>query len=134
MRSCGFPPNLPSFSLSGSPLIIRRCLDWPLLPRRGFPLIFDGVRGEDVREGTSPSWFNPAEVFVVVKYVKLLLADKLLKLSLNDIGVITPYRCGFLCVLHYFVCMCLFVCLFVCLSVYENYYENLTLCFFRDNL
>ena len=76
----------------GSPCIIRRCMDWPLLPRRGFPMIFDGVRGEDLREGTSPSWFNPAEVFVAVKYVKLLLGDASLQLGVDDIGIITPYR------------------------------------------
>uniref|UniRef100_K1R4Y5 RNA helicase n=1 Tax=Magallana gigas TaxID=29159 RepID=K1R4Y5_MAGGI len=55
---------------------------WTGLPRVGFPVIFHGVRGEDLREGNSPSWFNPAEVVQVVRYLQgvekiRLLIDKL---------------------------------------------------------
>ena len=40
----------------------RRFSDWEHLPKRGFPVIFHGVEGEDMREMHSPSWFNPDEV------------------------------------------------------------------------
>ena len=38
---------------------------WEGLPRKGFPLVFHGVQGEDMREGNSPSWFNPVEAVQV---------------------------------------------------------------------
>lgn len=63
--------------------------DWEELPKKNFPIIFCGVRGEDFREGNSPSWFNPFEVLQVIKYLKILYD---LGISSSDIGVITPYR------------------------------------------
>ena len=45
---------------------LTHCLcRWELLPRRGFPLVFHGTQGEDMREGSSPSWFNPVEAVQV---------------------------------------------------------------------
>ena len=35
--------------------------NWEHLPKRGFPVIFHGVKGEDQREENSPSYFNPQE-------------------------------------------------------------------------
>ena len=48
-------------------------------------------QGEDVREGDSPSWFNPAETVLVVTYLQGLLGNNP-PLSPDDIGIITPYR------------------------------------------
>ena len=45
-----------------------------------------------MREGNSPSWFNPMEVVQVVKYMKSLLAMSDPRIKASDIGVITPYR------------------------------------------
>ena len=45
--------------------------DWEGLPHKGFPLLFHGVTGEDMREGNSPSWFNPVEI-VQVSYSGIL--------------------------------------------------------------
>ena len=42
-----------------------------------------------MREGNSPSFFNPEELFIVVDYVKKLLE---FKVDEDDIGIITPYR------------------------------------------
>ncbi len=36
-----------------------------------FPLVFHAVEGEDMREGCSPSWFNPTEVAIVRQYVQV---------------------------------------------------------------
>ncbi|XP_023243874.1 RNA helicase Mov10l1-like [Centruroides sculpturatus] len=63
--------------------------NWEELPNRSFPMIFCGIRGENFREGDSPSWFNPYEVLCVVKYLKNLYS---LGISPDDIGIITPYR------------------------------------------
>lgn len=54
------------------------------------------MTGIDEREATSPSFFNRAEVQVLMDYVKKLLqtAGKkgLATISPKDIGIITPYR------------------------------------------
>nr|XP_022302491.1 RNA helicase Mov10l1-like isoform X2 [Crassostrea virginica] len=63
---------------------------WSSLPRVGFPVIFHGVRGEDLREGNSPSWFNPAEVVQVVRYLQGVQSGQ--GVVSDDIGIITPYR------------------------------------------
>ena len=47
--------------------------DWEGLPRKGFPLVFHGVRGEDMREGNSPSWFNPVEIIQVSHTVRICM-------------------------------------------------------------
>ena len=36
-------------------------------------MIFHGVIGQDLKEESSPSFFNPEEVAIVVDYVKKLL-------------------------------------------------------------
>ena len=65
---------------------------WSELPTKNFPIIFHGVEGEDSREGSSPSFFNPHEAVEVVKYVRLLLEERSLGITPDEIGVISPYR------------------------------------------
>lgn len=66
---------------------------WEELPKKNFPIIFHGVVGKEVREGHSPSWFNPEEVAHVYKYVeKLMTARGTQKLQQTDVGIIAPYR------------------------------------------
>ena len=45
-----------------------------------------------MREGNSPSWFNPAEVLQVMKYVQYVISQPGKEVSLDEIGIITPYR------------------------------------------
>ncbi|CAE7547861.1 mov10b.1 [Symbiodinium microadriaticum] len=66
-------------------------IHWQGLPATGFPLIFHGVNGENVREGSSPSWFNVAEAELVVQYVKRLVETTGF-VRADDIGVIAPYQ------------------------------------------
>ncbi|XP_019853676.1 PREDICTED: putative helicase MOV-10 [Amphimedon queenslandica] len=66
-------------------------LNWEGLTNPAFPLLFHGVIGEDVREGNSPSWFNPVEAVQVVRYVQSLLSG-CASLTATDIGLIAPYR------------------------------------------
>ncbi|KAK3587543.1 hypothetical protein CHS0354_004830 [Potamilus streckersoni] len=65
---------------------------WKELPNPNVPVIFHGIRGDDVREGDSPSWFNPVETVQVVCYLQTVLQDPSFKIRPDDIGVITPYR------------------------------------------
>ncbi|GAB1598152.1 RNA helicase Mov10l1-like [Argonauta hians] len=65
---------------------------WNSLPNKTVPILFHGIRGEDLREGNCPSWFNPFETVQVVRYLQGLLADYSSYLTEEDIGIITPYR------------------------------------------
>jgi hypothetical protein len=73
------------------------CLNWEELPTAGVPLFFNGMVGKDMREGSSPSWFNPDEIVAVVKLVQKLLKPHAMgrggaPLKAEHIGVITPYK------------------------------------------
>uniref|UniRef100_UPI0037E9C988 putative helicase mov-10-B.2 isoform X2 n=1 Tax=Semicossyphus pulcher TaxID=241346 RepID=UPI0037E9C988 len=68
---------------------------WQYLPKRDFPVIFHGVTGVDEREASSPSFFNVAEVEVLMSYVRKLLETQGKSqgtLAPRDIGIIAPYR------------------------------------------
>jgi hypothetical protein len=58
----------------------------------GFPLLFHGVQGEDMREGSSPSWYNPQEAVAVLQHVRAVLAHPGSGARAADIGVVTPYH------------------------------------------
>ncbi|XP_033105500.1 RNA helicase Mov10l1-like isoform X2 [Anneissia japonica] len=65
---------------------------WELLPNKNFPIIFHGVQGEELQEGNSPSWFNPAEAVQSIKYLQALLQQSHQTVAVTDCGIITPYR------------------------------------------
>ncbi|XP_010000545.1 PREDICTED: putative helicase MOV-10 [Chaetura pelagica] len=69
---------------------------WEELPKKGFPIIFHGVCGEDRREAKSPSFFNTAEIEVLVQYLKKLLQSQgrggCPSVSPKEVGIISPYR------------------------------------------
>ena len=65
---------------------------WPELPEPGFPMVFHGVVGRDVREERSPSFFNVEEISVVMRYVECLLRSRQPKILQKQIGIISPYR------------------------------------------
>ncbi|XP_064297780.1 RNA helicase Mov10l1 [Phalacrocorax carbo] len=72
--------------------VVTSLLRWGKLPRKGFPLIFHGIRGSETREGHSPSWFNPTEAVQVMQYCCHLAKNENAAVSVTEIGVITPYR------------------------------------------
>ncbi|NXN19644.1 M10L1 helicase, partial [Indicator maculatus] len=72
--------------------VVTALLHWSKLPRKGFPLIFHGIRGSEAREGHSPSWFNAAEAVQVMRYCCHLAKNENATVSVADIGVITPYH------------------------------------------
>lgn len=59
-------------------------------------MIFHGVAGLDEREKTSPSFFNVAEIEVLMDYVQKLLEAQGKKgepkIAPKEIGIIAPYR------------------------------------------
>lgn len=72
--------------------VVDSLCQWKGLPTKGFPLLFHGVRGTEMREGNNPSWFNPVEA-VQAMYYCCQLAKKLYKpVNASDIGIIAPYR------------------------------------------
>jgi hypothetical protein len=64
--------------------------DWEEIKGCDFPLLFYGVKGKQMREGESPSYFNPVEIAVVVDLIDGLL--KTSDVTKEDIGVMAPYR------------------------------------------
>ncbi|KAL0958006.1 hypothetical protein HGRIS_000180 [Hohenbuehelia grisea] len=76
----------------GRPPVINSCLESSLLPKKHFPVIFHAVAGKDDRESVSPSFFNVDEVIQIKTYVQALRADRSLRITDAEIGVITPYH------------------------------------------
>ncbi|NXB70157.1 SDE3 helicase, partial [Donacobius atricapilla] len=81
---------------SNGPDVRNLYCTWEELPKKGFPIIFHGVCGEDQREAKSPSFFNTAEIEVLVHYLKKLLQSQgkgsCPTVSPKEIGIISPYR------------------------------------------
>ncbi|CAN9498960.1 unnamed protein product [Ophioblennius macclurei] len=72
--------------------ITESLCQWTALPKKGFPMLFHGVRGTEMREGNNPSWFNPVEAVQIMLYC-CQLAKKLYKpVAVSDIGIISPYK------------------------------------------
>ena len=88
-NSCFYDGELKPFA---DTLLRESLCSWEWLSKKGFPLIFHGVVGQDMREETSPSFFNPTEVSIVMDYVTKLLDTKRNKVKETDIGIISPYR------------------------------------------
>lgn len=49
----------------GDVTVTMNMAQWQHLPKAGFPLIFHALHGENLREGNSPSWFNPTEIVYI---------------------------------------------------------------------
>ncbi|KAF8689719.1 His Kinase A (phosphoacceptor) domain, partial [Rhizoctonia solani] len=64
-------------------------LSWNGLASPDFPVVFEAVRGEDMQEEKSPSYFNPHEASLVKEYVQGLLP---FIASSRNIGIVTPYK------------------------------------------
>lgn len=76
----------------GDPKIINAYIGSAHLPSKKFPVIFHSISGKDDREASSPSFFNIDEATQVKAYVEALRADRKVRLTDQDIGVIAPYH------------------------------------------
>ncbi|KIO21487.1 hypothetical protein M407DRAFT_218212 [Tulasnella calospora MUT 4182] len=74
------------------PSVTDLCLDWDKLSNPKYPIIFHAIKGQDLRESSSPSWFNIEEASAVRDYVRDLRYDQNISFNDEQIGVITPYR------------------------------------------
>ncbi|XP_039987881.1 RNA helicase Mov10l1 [Xiphias gladius] len=72
--------------------IVNSLCQWKNLPKKGFPLLFHGVRGTEMREGNNPSWFNPVEAVQVMLYCCQLAKKLYNPVDASDIGIIAPYK------------------------------------------
>ncbi|XP_067091219.1 RNA helicase Mov10l1 [Osmerus mordax] len=72
--------------------VVDSLCHWTHLPTKGFPLLFHGVRGMEMREGRNPSWFNPGEAVQVMLYCCQLAKKLYNPVNASDIGIIAPYK------------------------------------------
>nr|XP_061812498.1 RNA helicase Mov10l1-like [Nerophis lumbriciformis] len=72
--------------------VVDSLCQWKTLPKKGFPLLFHGIRGKEMREGNNPSWFNPAEAVQVMLYCCQLTKKLYNPVDASQIGIISPYR------------------------------------------
>ena len=63
------------------PIIISSLLRSDVLVTKNFPIVFHSIKGKDLREAYSPSFFNPEEASLVKNYVQRLKDDQRLRLS-----------------------------------------------------
>lgn len=64
------------------------------------PLLFHGLRGSNLQEADSHSWYNPQEVVQAVGYLNIFYSSGL---SPDDVGIITPYQLQVFCLVHMMV-------------------------------
>ncbi|KAG8954856.1 hypothetical protein FRC04_010339 [Tulasnella sp. 424] len=75
-----------------SPSVANVCLGWMGLPNPNYPVVFHAIKGRDLRELSSPSWFNIEEASAVWYYIRDLRCNPAMGFEDEHIGVITPYR------------------------------------------
>lgn len=77
--------------------IARICVHDKFIHRKAKNLIepscleFVAVFAKEMRQGRSPSYFNPKEAEMVIKYVSALLSLQETKVLQSEIGIVTPY-------------------------------------------
>jgi helicase MOV-10 len=69
---------------------IRSLCAWTGLATPGFPLLFVGVEGEDVRDAGTPSYYNEFEAAEIKRLVRRLVDET--NTAQRDVVVIAPFR------------------------------------------
>ncbi|KAN0127194.1 P-loop containing nucleoside triphosphate hydrolase protein [Lactarius tabidus] len=75
-----------------NPDISHVLLQSDVLRKKGFPVVFRGIKGNERRTRHSPSYYNIDEASLVRDYCQKLTQDKEHKIYEEDIGVIAPYK------------------------------------------
>ena len=65
----------------GDPDVTHLLLHSSVLPKKGFPVMFHGIKGTEKRTRRSPSYFNILEASVVRNYCVTLTEDPELRIS-----------------------------------------------------
>lgn len=75
-------------------MITKQYTGWQQLPDPNHPMLFIHTVGKDERDGSSPSFFNIAEIQEVLNVVESLREDRsgFRAVTSDKIGVITPYN------------------------------------------
>ena len=60
---------------SGDMDVTHLLVDSVVLPQKGFPIVFHGIKGSEKRTRLSPSYFNIYEASVVRNYCVALTSD-----------------------------------------------------------
>ena len=92
-----------------SPEVSHTLLQSDVLPKKGFPVVFHGIKGQERRTKQCPSYLNVLEASVVRDYCLRIIGDHEHKISeyrislillvpltplggADEIGVIAPYK------------------------------------------
>lgn len=59
----------------GDPDVTQLLVDSGVLPKKGFPIVFHGIKGREKRTKQTPSYFNILEASVVRNYCVELTSD-----------------------------------------------------------
>jgi helicase MOV-10 len=59
----------------GDRVVTHLLLHSRILPKKGFPVLFHGIKGTEKRTKRSPSYFNIIEASVVRNYCVMLIED-----------------------------------------------------------
>ncbi|KAI9462824.1 P-loop containing nucleoside triphosphate hydrolase protein [Lactarius psammicola] len=68
------------------------CSSPDVLPKKGFPVVFHGIKGQERRTRHCPSYFNTLEASVVRDYCQKLTRDRKHRICAEEIGVVAPYK------------------------------------------
>lgn len=76
----------------GDEAVTHRLVDSGVLQKKGFPIVFHGIKGLEKRTRQSPSRYNIYEASVVRNYCVALTSDPERMIYPEEIGVIAPYK------------------------------------------
>ncbi|KAG4074220.1 hypothetical protein HA402_015523 [Bradysia odoriphaga] len=71
---------------------IRWLTNIDILPKKGFPILFEHVDGTPERKDNCTSWYNEIDALSVLHYVETLLKIEPQEIKQSDIGIIAAYK------------------------------------------
>jgi len=76
----------------GNTYITYHLVHSDVLPKKGFPIVFHGVKGSKQHAESSPSPFDVLEASIVRNYCAKLVGNTEQKIYPEEIGVLAPYK------------------------------------------
>ncbi|XP_037039708.1 putative helicase mov-10-B.1 [Bradysia coprophila] len=71
---------------------IRSLTNLDILPKKGFPILFEHVDGTPERKENCTSWYNEIDALSVLHYVETLLRNEPQEIKESDIGIVAAYK------------------------------------------
>jgi len=75
----------------GNPYITYHMVHSEVLPKKGFPVVFHGVRGNEERAGSSPSYFNVLEASIIRNHCAKLVRGPEQKICKHGLLLFLPH-------------------------------------------